>query len=899
MGSPGGALGWAQAPGRAYLSVLVAGTLLKGGEPPAPPLAPPSAQREGTANREEEVFLFALRLDQTTLSAAFPGFPVKDGFLLPLGELCRLLDLAVQVDPSRGSAEGFIIGDKRRFRLDVLAGQLEIQGARSPVDRSLIELHTDDIYVDSRLLSQWLPVDLDVVKRSAVVTVIPREPLPLQLAWKRQRESGRARPEQQVAVYPRVPDPYLSYESPFVDETLQITARSRSGSEPKVRAQSTTFATGDYMELSTSLYAAADSQGGLSEFRVAAGRRDPNAGLLGPLQATEFAVGEVLNPGLNLLVQPYAGTGALLTNFPLQQQNAFDRHSFQGDLPPGWQVELYRNQALLAFRPSRPDGRYEFLDIPLFFGWNDFRMVFYGPQGQRREEAVRFDLSENQTPKGAFHYRLVGDDPVGAGPRGQFEARYGISKQLAASFALARVQFDGRYHTYTEVGFQGFWQRLSASFTAASDSLGGAVEEVGLRTRVGSVSLMAKRDQLQGGFSSEIFPPSYGLVRSRSNLEASALLPSLERAWFTLDVGAAQDELVAGGQVDRIYCRLSTSYQGYFLSNGITRTEARGGRLAFPAATTGDLLASKFFRTFSLRGQADYQMSLGSRLNSLALMAETPLYPPFLLRAGITRTLSTRESLFLVGANKDQGAFSLGLDLSYSTQNRFMANLILRMGLGRDPRQGRVRVQAQGLANQGAVSARAFLDRNGNGILDSGEKGVEAVGFLVNGASHPRTTDARGVAFLTNLGGELDANLAVASASLEDPLMRPGTPGIRVTPRPGHVAVVDFPLVLFGEVNGTAFLQVDGGSRELPGLGLELVAPDGKVIRRIRTAYDGYYTCPDIPPGQYQMKVPAIEARRFGVAVPPPLTISIGRDGTVIDGLNLLLRSLLIPKAQP
>jgi hypothetical protein len=555
-------------------------------------------------------------------------------------------------------------------------------------------------------------------------------------------------------------------------------------------------------------------------------------------------------------------------------------------------VELYRNQALLAFRPSRSDGRYEFLNIPLFFGWNDFRLVFYGPQGQRREEVVRFDVSENQTPEGALQYRLVGNDPVTVGTRGQFEARYGISKQLAASFAMARVHFDETYHTYTEMGLQGFWKHLSASFTAASDALGGTVEEVGLRTRLGSVSLIAKRAQLQGDFSSEIFRRSYGLVRGRSSLEASALLPSPERSWFTLDVGASQDELVAGGQVDRLYNRLSTSYQGYFVSNGITRTEGRGGPTAFPPSTTGDLLASKFFQTFSLRGQADYQVSGGTRLNSLGLLAETPLYPPFLLRAGITRTIATGESLFLVGANKDQGAFSLGLDLSYSTQNRFLANLILRVGLGREPRQGRVRFQAQGMANQGAVSAQAFLDRNGNGIRDPGEKGVEGVGFLVNGASHPRTTDAQGVAFLTNLSGELDANISVASNSLEDPLMRPGTPGIRVTPRPGHVAVVDFPLVLFGEINGTAFLVGVGASQELAGLALELVRSEGKVLRKVRTAYDGFYMLPDVPPGTYELKVPEAEARRLGIAVPPPLKIQIDRDGTVIDGLNVLVNPI-------
>jgi hypothetical protein len=113
------------------------------------------------------------------------------------------------------------------------------------------------------------------------------------------------------------------------------------------------------------------------------------------------------------------------------------------------------------------------------------------------------------------------------------------------------------------------------------------------------------------------------------------------------------------------------------------------------------------------------------------------------------------------------------------------------------------------------------------------------------------------------------------------------------------VAVVDFPLVLFGEINGTAFLLADGRSRELPGLGLELVAADGKLVRRIRTAYDGYYTLPDIPPGQYQLKVPEGEAHRFEVLIPAPLKISIRRDGTVIDGANFLLMPLPSPKASP
>lgn len=842
-----------------------------------------------TNRLEEDVLLFALRLDQASLSSTFPGFAVRDGILVPLGELCRLLDLAIQVDPNRGRAEGFFIEEKRLFSLDVLAGTVAIEGRSQAFDRSRVELHTDDIYVDTRLIAAWLPLDFQVARRSATITVTPRVTLPLQERWQRERMIGRFRSTEGPKVFPRGPDPYRLAEVPMVDETLRLSAQTAPGTEQRVRAQSTTFATGDFLGLSSSLYAILDAHDGLSEFRLTMGRRDPHAGLLGPLKATEFAFGEVLDPGLNLLSLPMAGTGALLTNYPLQRENAFDRHSFRGDLPPGWQVEVYRNQALLGFQASRPDGRYEFLNVPLYFGWNDFRLVFYGPQGQRREEVARFDVSENQTPDGAFHYRVVGAGPRQAGKRGQVEGRYGLSKQLSVGFSLSELDLDGRRHTYTQANLQGFWKFLSATLTAAKDQLGGAIEELGLRSRVGSTSLTAKHAELQDGFISEVFRPLYGPVRSRSSLETSTLLPSMARSLVTLDLGGSQDRLVAGGSVDRLYNRISTSFYGYFLSNEIIRTEGRSAAASFPATTTGDFLASKFFRTFSLRGQANYQLDGTRRLNALSAFAETPVFDPFNLRTGLTRSLVSGDTLVQLGISKTQGAYALGVDMSYSTRSRLSLELTLRVGLAREPRSGRIHAQAQGIASHGAISARAFLDTNGNGVKDPGEKPFQGAGFMANGASQPRTTGADGVAFLTNLSGGGDANLSVSSSSLEDPLMRPGNPGVRITPRPGHVVEVDVPLVIFGEVTGTAFLKRDGTSQELPGLLLELVDARGQVVKSTRTSYDGFYTLADIPPGSYRLRASEADLYRLGISALVPRVVTVTPEGTIIDGLDLVL----------
>ena len=882
--------------------ILVAGSFLTNAKSQEPLGQVKAATTVGLITRpEEDVWLFAVRLDQTILSSAFPGFPVKAGFLLPLGELCRVLDLAIQVDAAHGTAEGFLIEERRRFRLDVQAGTVTLRGVAEVIDRSLVELHSDDIYVDTRQLARWLPVDIDVVKSTALVLVKPRELLPLQLRWTREREAGQPQPDPGIVRFPRVRDGYRIFDVPFVDESLRVTtpAHGEAADDRRLHIQSTTFATGDLLGLSANAYAVLDSHGGLSEFRMTMGRRDPDARLLGALRATEFAVGEVLNPGLDLVTQPFSGTGALLTNVPLMQANAFDHHNFQGDLPPGWQVELYRNQVLMAFQASRPDGRYEFLNTTLFYGWNDFRLVFYGPQGQRREEIARFEVGENQTPEGAFQYRLVGDDPQIAGTRGQVEVRYGLSKQLAANLALARVQFNGDFHTYTQAGLQASLKPLSLSFTAASDTRGGASEEMGLRTRIGPLSFNVKRAELQGGFASEVFNPVYGPLRSRSSVEATMLVANLDRSWLTMDFGGSEDHLADGGVVERLYNRLSTSLHGYFISNELIRSRVDESALAQPTTTTGGLLTSKFFPSFSLRGQADYQLSGATKLNGLAVLLETPRFPPLILRTGLTRTLNTGETIFLVGANKNEGAYSLGLDVTYSSRNRLVVDLTVRLGLAREPRNGKIRAQAQGLASQGAVSARAFLDANANGIRDPGEKDVKGVAFLVNGANQTGSTDVSGVAFLTGLGADQDANLSVATNSLEDPLMRPSQPGYRITPRAGHTALIEFPLSLFGEINGTVRTGGQDGRQELAGLGIELVGPEGRVLRKGRTAYDGFYTLEGIPPGNYQLRVTEAEARRFGLLAPPPRSVRITADGTVIDGLDLILNPAPTTQVKP
>jgi hypothetical protein len=265
------------------------------------------------------------------------------------------------------------------------------------------------------------------------------------------------------------------------------------------------------------------------------------------------------------------------------------------------------------------------------------------------------------------------------------------------------------------------------------------------------------------------------------------------------------------------------------------------------------------------------------------------VFDPYQLRAEISHAILTHDTTFQLGGDKTHGTYSLGFDLGYSIQSRFSADVTVRIGLGRDPHSGRVYAQAQSMANFGAVSANAFLDANNNGVKDAGEKPMEGVAFKANGTPLESRTDSQGMAFMKNLPTELPANITVASASLEDPLMVPRVAGVKLLPRPGHVTNLDVPIIMLGEVMGTTYIRRDGHAQELPGLSLDLTDARGVPIKTMRSAYDGFFDFAGVLPGSYTLRVSAVEAKHLDLLLPSPKPFTITPQGTLIDGLDLVV----------
>ena len=107
-------------------------------------------------------------------------FLIVDDVLLPLGELARLLTIGITVDPQARSATGFLLTEDRTFALDAAGGSLTVGRTQQSFDAARVQWIDDELYVPSRLLQQWLPVDVKVDLNQLAVEVQPqpaRQPL--------------------------------------------------------------------------------------------------------------------------------------------------------------------------------------------------------------------------------------------------------------------------------------------------------------------------------------------------------------------------------------------------------------------------------------------------------------------------------------------------------------------------------------------------------------------------------------------------------------------------------------------------------------------------------------------------------------------------------------------------
>lgn len=861
--------------------------------------------------QEAEGILLRPILDRKPLGEDLLGIPSQGKVYLPLGEVCRMLAFDINVAPRTASANGTFLSSRRSFQLNLADGSVNINGAMSAIRPGQVRMVGDELYVEAGLLETWFPLTLVVNLKDAVAFFAATEGvrLPILDIWEREgryaqfkeagRNEGEGRPKGT-----HQPVPYSFLDVPTLDLGAGWSASAHGGGQkPQVSAN----LAGDLLWMSSVIYVTHDSTRGFRDSRGTLLREDPDGGLMGPLHARRFEVGDLMQSGsLEIVGALPNGQGFSLNNLPLEYRTAFGSRAFRGQLPEGWTVELYQNGTLLGFRRSRPDGRYEFPDVSLRFGMNDFELLFLGPFGERRKESFRLDIAGDQPPPGSFYYQVMASIPPqqAAGPtvldttmtpRGKNalgSMEYGLSPALSVKAGGARVVLQDGAHQYAVAGMRGVLPYLALDFYGARDrsplgSQGEAYQGL-VRTGFGYNSLSLRRAQYLGGFQTPSLVSATGthLLKDETQGDLNASAPYGGRI-FSLGGTLWEQAFVDGER------RLRSRIQAGLGLQSLSFTAFLGrSRWTTQNQSEMGLTVSARAEGFGLQGEIQSQsQSAGSRGTVWTLNGDYQRSTGMSYRAAIQKA-SPDSSAILVqaGAARLAGSFGFGVDGNWSRAGGWGVTVRLQLSVQREPRSGQWTTSAQSLASSGSVSAQAYLDENGNGKKDSRERVLEGTRFTVRDGiqSENHSHDPR-IAWYAQLGRSQWVPVAVDASSLEDLSLQPSEEAIFILPRPGKVIRLDVPVQILGEVNGTTRRRMGTHTMDLGGLEVELTSADRKIVRRIRTAYDGFFEIRNLPIGTYTLTVTKEERQRLHLIKVPKRTFIVDSTHTVHDGQDLVV----------
>lgn len=866
------------------------------------------AAAAGWEANEDDSLVLELRSGQYRLGDSMRGYQTGKGVCVDMADLVQALNLPVRLDRKSRRATGWIFAEEETFVLD--RDSLTVQTVNNRHALREDELHDtpEGWCAELGALSRWFGVTFRADLANMAVVIETDRKLPFLESIERKSRAARLRNRAvtfDLAQLPKADVPYKSWRTPAVDVMLNTAWRSAPGSGSTFDARYEAYASGEVLGASFDARLTSDARAMPETLRVKAYRIDPEGGLLGPLQATQVAVGDVETFAGTLTGQSAVGRGIFLTNRPVTRSSRFAVTTLRGELPAGWDAELYRNGQLLSFQASRADGRYEFADVELRFGANDFEVVLYGPQGQVRRDATSYPVGNASLPAGQTLYwagivevgrnlidfRKTFADPV-TGWRWGVGVERGIDRRTTVGVGLQSLMLKGIRRNYAELTLRRGIGPLLVELAGAQEfghGSGRALQGQALG-RIGRFNVRAEALWVDGGYESEVVSAE----ESRAFGFSTDTDLNIGGKRFPVQAGWRQTVARNGTKVNEWLLRSSLPLRGLSLTAELVKRQSSGPKADhLNDGMRLNLLANTRLGGVRLRGNARFRLSgIGKGLDTAEVVAERALTRRSDLRASVAYQGSNRSFDFGLGYVRHFERFALRGDATYSSRGNVGLGLSLAMSFGPDPVGGGWRASADKLAQFGEAAVSVYRDENGDGRRQPGEEPVEGIEIATGGGLEQSRTNASGMTVIDGLRPFTQVLVRIDESSIEDPLLYPKGRGVVLVPRPGVMARIELPLAPTGEVEGS-LAGIDGEMRE--GVTIELVDSRGQVQARALSEFDGYFLFDRVPYGEYRLRVSAASAAALGARAELGTALRVDRAGPTVRVGLLRLEAATAP----
>ena len=823
-----------------------------------------------------EFLLLSLYLNKHYLGEAF-ALKSDSGVQLGLSGLADILQFAVDVDVTTHSATGWY-RDQQPFLLEsnvltTAEGAIHLTASDTYYD--------DDIYIDVAILKHAFAVDFEVDYADLEIHLRSDVPLPLELQQQRQARKFNNTNRKSRPTLPWKASPYQAISTPVADLQLNYSADKNQH-----RSSYSLLGAQDFAYLSSAYFLSGREGDLLSDSRLTFTKQDEQGRLLGGLGVTELEFGDVIATQVGSRYNSQYGRGFKFTNRALNKQYDNNRINLSGPIQLGWDVELYRNGVLISQQLSLADGRYIFDNIDLFYGDNNFELIFYGPQGQVERKTEYYFIDSNQLTSGESQYafslseqgnkllRNTHTNNNGWQVAGRYELGVTDDFSIYTAALGQKTQNDDVYHVSFGTNLSLF-NRLLLNLDYEQNNQNQRELELTARSKLAEQSLLFsathRTDQPGDEYSSYQFDMSGAVMQNdygRINYQNNLLYQHSD----------------SQGNYVQAQNRLNYAHSGFSLSNQLQWVEANNNERVDGSAR----LQGRLGRIYSRLG-VNYTLSPVSEVTSYEAEFNRRITPH------LQGELTLRDSRINDNQSADLGLswqsdeFSVTGNLNYDSDDNWQLGVYSRFSLAIDAQTNNYFLSKQSLTTTGTLMLKVFIDENNNGILDEGEQGVK--GVKVKGVQNYRqaVTDEQGVALLTSMPANRTTDIVLDQDSFTDPFLIPAHSGFSITPRAGFVEYMNYPLNYAGEIEGVVYSQQGQSNEATAYARVTLLDSQGHKVAQTQAAFDGYYVFTDLRPGEYRAVIDEDYKTKKALKETQNITVALSPQGDVVMGVDFVL----------
>jgi hypothetical protein len=846
---------------------------------------------------------FRPRLGKITLDYDIYAIKRPNDFYLSLTDLIDTLHLPIAFSKDDQTAQGWFLREDWRYYMDLKQGRVQSRNQDFIVSPQDYEVTDNDIFIAGKVVGSWLAMTFDYDVSQQYVDIVSEYPLPIVAQMKRRDSKGGGKIKQNVAQLPRQETEYEWAHLTTADVSLRTNYKREGDTGQSELLNRTDVAlAGDLLKHDAYVFMNADDRDGLNSVTGRLSRASDKPELLGPLNARSYAVGDVTTVDVPLTGYSAQELGARVSNNPLSGIN-FQNTSITGNAVSGWDVELYRGNTRVDIVTVDDTGRYEFTDVQLFAGDNEFDILFYGNQGEIRRESINIPLNEATLSAQASTYdvslslnekatyrRIESEDEDVGTPRLAGQYNFFLGDSLAYVGGQA-VEVNGEQKFFAGTGLTTIQNGFVLDANLAADEDANAGARFGARKNIYDWNLALSTELATDEFTADsvAVPQTFGVFGSAQKTYTPPFGLS-----GNLFLNGNYREYADGTTANTASIGVGQGFSNLSLSNTLSYDET------VPAA---GLKSERFVNSLSARARLNSKMTLRTgidyRIKPESRMERYIASLNYRPTSNLTIDVEAEhrpEDKFSEGevrANYIHNKFRLSPFVRYDSDNDLTTGVNLTTDFVNLPHDNMPLITSDRLTAQGFVSAKVYLDANGNFIFDEGDEPLpDAIVESLNSRQREETAE-NGYALLRKLSTNLPTDIRVDDESLPDPFMVSVNRGNSVLPRAGKIYEMEFPIQFAGEVDGTvAFSQETGDTQLAKFVSVSLIPVDPIRNETItaKAAQDGFYLLSEVPPGQYFLTIDPLDAKIFKAARPMPQLMTFTHEGTTFYAQDLVMK---------